>query len=63
MRDVEADDVEGTCPEGVPGLSDDASVEDAMEGRYFLAKVEGGLRRADTGKTMSHEEAKRRILE
>ena len=48
--------------EAVRELPDDATVEDAMERLYFLAKVEKGLREAETGTTLSHEEAKRRLL-
>jgi predicted transcriptional regulator len=48
--------------EAVRDLPEDATVEDAMERLYFLAKVEEGLRQADAGQTMSHEEAKRRVL-
>ena len=40
----------------------ESTVEDAMERLYFLAKVEKGLEEAEAGKTVSHEEAKRRIL-
>ena len=43
-------------------LPPDATVEEAMERLYFLAKIEEGERQADAGRTMSHEEAKRRIL-
>ncbi len=43
-------------------LPEDATVEDAMERLYFLAKVERGLREADAGQTIPHEEAKRRLL-
>jgi predicted transcriptional regulator len=46
----------------VRDLPDDASVEDAMERLYFLAKIEEGERQADAGQTVSHEEAKRRLL-
>ena len=46
----------------VRDLPDDATVEDAMEPLYYLAKVEEGLRQADAGQTISHEKAKRRIL-
>jgi predicted transcriptional regulator len=49
--------------EAVRGLPDDATVEDAMERLYFLAKVEEGIRQADAGRTVSHEEARRRTLE
>jgi len=48
--------------EALRGLPDDATVEDAMERLYFLAKIEEGERQADEGQTISHEEAKRRIL-
>jgi predicted transcriptional regulator len=43
-------------------LPDDATVEDAMERLYFLAKVEEGERQADAGRTVSNQEAKRRVL-
>jgi predicted transcriptional regulator len=43
-------------------LPEDATVEDAMERLYFLAKVERGLCEADAGQTIPHEEAKRRLL-
>jgi len=38
-----------------------ATVEDAMERLYFLAKVERGLEQSD-GETMSHDEIKARFL-
>jgi predicted transcriptional regulator len=46
----------------VRDLPEDASVEDVMERLYFLAKIEEGERQAEAGQTVSHEEAKRRIL-
>jgi predicted transcriptional regulator len=48
--------------EAVRDLPQDATVEDAMERLYFLAKIEEGERQADAGRSMSHEEGKRRIL-
>ncbi len=48
--------------EAVRALPEEATVEDAMERLYFFAKVEEGLRQAEAGDTVSHEEAKRRIL-
>ena len=48
--------------DAVRDLPEDATVEDAMERLCFLAKVEEGLRQAETGQTVSHEEAKQRIL-
>ena len=48
--------------DAVRDLPEDATVEDAMERLYFLAKVEEGLRQAKAGQTMSGEEARKRIL-
>ena len=48
--------------DAVNDLPEDATVEDAMERLYFLAKVEEGLRQAEAGQTVSNEEAKQRIL-
>jgi len=49
--------------DAVRALPEDATVEDAMERLYFLAKVEEGIRQADAGQTVSHDEARRRILD
>jgi hypothetical protein len=43
-------------------LPEDATVEDAMERLYFLAKIERGLEQSE-GETISHEEIKARFLE
>lgn len=43
-------------------LPDSATVEDVMERLYFLAKLDDGLRQAEAGETISHEEARRRAL-
>jgi predicted transcriptional regulator len=48
--------------EAVRELPDDATVEDAMERLYVLAKIQKGLEQAEAGQTVSHEEAKRRIF-
>jgi hypothetical protein len=45
----------------IQDLPDDATVEDAMERLYFMAKVERGLEQSD-GETISHEEIKARFL-
>ena len=42
-------------------LSDDASVEEAMERLYFLAKVEKGLAQLDAGVGVDHQELMRRM--
>lgn len=46
----------------VRDLPDDATVEDAMERLYFLAKVERGLDQVEQGQFVSHDEIKRRFL-
>ena len=48
--------------EAVRELPEDATIEEAMERLYFIAKVEKGLRQTEAGETMSHEDAKRRLL-
>ena len=48
--------------EAVRGLPEDATVEEAMERLYFLAKVGEGLRHTDAGQTVDQEEARRRVL-
>jgi predicted transcriptional regulator len=48
--------------EAVERLPDDASVEDAMDRLYFLAKVARGMEAADRGDLVSHAEARRLAL-
>ena len=55
--------VKGRVIEAVRELPDDATVEDAMERLYVLAKIQKGIDQAEAGQTVSHEEAKRRIFE
>lgn len=43
-------------------LSDKASWDDIMYELYVKQKIEAGLKAADEGRTVSHEEAKRRLL-
>ena len=56
----------GTTKDRVLGvvqqLPEDATVEQAIEQIYFLAKVEEGLRQADAGEVVTHEDAKRRLF-
>ena len=46
----------------IEDLPDDATIEDAMERLYFLAKVERGLEQSESGETISHAEIKARFL-
>ena len=42
----------------VQDLPEDATVEDAIERLYFLAKIERGLEQAEQGNGTSHDEIK-----
>ena len=46
----------------VQQLPADATVEDAIERLYFLAKVERGVAQADAGETVPHEAVRKRLL-
>ena len=48
--------------EAVEALPADATIEDAMERLYFLAKIQRGLEQADAGDTLTHQAAKERLL-
>jgi predicted transcriptional regulator len=45
----------------VEDLPDDASIEDAMERLLFLAKVERGLKEADSGMTIPHSQVREKM--
>jgi predicted transcriptional regulator len=47
--------------QAVENLPPDATVEQAMERLLFLAKIQQGLAEADAGKTLSHEEVRKRL--
>ena len=42
-------------------LPEDASIEQAIERLYFLAKVEKGLGQLDAAETIDHDEVRRRV--
>lgn len=48
--------------ETIEQLPESATVEDAIERLYFLAKVEQGLEQSESGDTIPHEEVKKRFL-
>ena len=48
--------------EAVEHLPEDATVEDAMDRLYLLAKITRGLEAADLGDVVSHEDARRTVL-
>jgi predicted transcriptional regulator len=45
----------------VQDLPEDATLEDAIERLYFLAKIERGLEQSEAGNTISHDEIKSRF--
>ena len=44
-------------------LPDDATLEDAMERLFLLAKIEKGLQQADAGQLIPHEKVKERMAQ
>jgi predicted transcriptional regulator len=47
--------------QAVQSLPEDASIEDAMERLFLLAKIERGLQQADAGQLIPHDEVKERM--
>ena len=58
---METSQVKSELVRVIQELPDDATVEDAMERLYFLAKVERGIEQSE-GETISHEDIKGRFL-
>lgn len=48
--------------DAVRQLPDDATVEEAMEHLYLLAKIDRGLKEEEQGAVVSHEEVRERFL-
>ena len=46
----------------IQDLPEDATVEDAIERLYFLAKIERGLEQYQSSESLSHSEIKERFL-
>jgi len=46
----------------VEKLPADATIEDAIERLVFLAKIDRGLAEVDSGKSIDHSEARRRLI-
>ena len=47
--------------DAVENLPPDATVEEAMERLYLLAKIERGLEQEEAGETVTHEEVRHRL--
>ena len=50
-----------TLVHAVEDLSDDATIEDAMERLLFLAKIDRGIEQADAGQTIAHAQVRERM--
>jgi hypothetical protein len=59
---METPQVKSEIVRAIQDLPEDATVEDAMERLYFLAKIERGLEQSESAETISHEEIKARFL-
>ena len=59
---METQQVKTEIVRAIQDLSEDATVEDAMERLYSLAKVERGLEQSEAGETISYDEIKARFL-
>jgi len=42
-------------------MPDEATLEEIMERLHFIGQVNAGIRDADEGRTISHEEVKKRV--
>ena len=45
----------------IRSLPDNASLKDVIERLYFLTKIEKGIEQADSEKTMTHAEVRKRV--
>jgi len=59
---METPEVKSEIIRVIQELPDNATVEDAIEKLYFLAKIERGLKQSEAGNTIPHEEIKARFL-
>ena len=59
---METPQIKSEIIRAIQDLPEDATVEDAMERLYFLAKIERGLEQAESGATISHDEIKAKFL-
>ena len=47
--------------DAIQSLPEQATIEDAIERLCFIAKIEEGLRQADAGQLIPHDEVKKRF--
>ena len=61
MSGVSRNEREAERWRSVEHLPDNATLEDAIERRCFLAKVEEGVRQSNAGETVPHPDAVRQL--
>jgi hypothetical protein len=49
--------------EAIQSLPEDATIDDAMERLYVLAKIEIGIAQVEAGQTITQEEMRRQIAQ
>lgn len=59
---METPQVKSEIVRAIQDLPEDATLEDAMERLYFLAKIERGLQQAELNDTISHDDIKARFI-
>jgi hypothetical protein len=62
LQTMETPQVKSEIVRAIQDLPEDATVEDAMERLYFLAKIERGLAQSESDESVSHDEIKARFL-
>jgi predicted transcriptional regulator len=53
--------VKQSAIKAIQNLPENSSYEDIMEKLFFMEKVESGLKEIEEGKTISHEDVKKRL--
>ena len=53
--------VKQSAIKAIQDLPENSSYEDIMEKLFFMEKVESGLKEIEEGKTISHEDVKKRL--
>lgn len=46
----------------IKSMPDESTIDDIIERLHFIAQVEAGIRDADEGRILTHEEVKKRVV-
>lgn len=46
----------------IKSMPDESTIDDIIERLHFIAQVEAGIRDADEGRVLTHEEVKKRVV-